>query len=134
MSIEINVARRAHHWLALLSISLIVITTASNLDATAATLAGSASLSWLAQADDLAKAVQLNNEVVRLLKAGKYDEATPLAEGVLAIYEKALGPDHPGVATALNNLASLYYEKGDYAKTEPLYLRMLDIHEKALGP
>ena len=29
----------------------------------------------------------------------------------LAIFEKALGPDHPYVASALNNLASLYKEE-----------------------
>ena len=38
---------------------------------------------------------------------GKYDEAKPLYERAIAIDEKALGPDHPGVATDLNNLAGL---------------------------
>jgi tetratricopeptide (TPR) repeat protein len=39
----------------------------------------------------------------------------------LAILEKALGPDHPNVATALNNLALLYKNQGRYADAEPLY-------------
>ena len=38
---------------------------------------------------------------------GEYDEAKPLYERAIAIDEKALGPDHPGVATDLNNLAGL---------------------------
>ena len=41
-----------------------------------------------------------------LLQAqGDYAEARPLYERALAIPEKALGPDHPDVATSLNNLA-----------------------------
>ena len=50
------------------------------------------------------------------------------------IFEKALGPDHPSVASALNNLASLYKEEARYADAEPLYKRALAIREKALGP
>jgi tetratricopeptide (TPR) repeat protein len=47
--------------------------------------------------------------------------------------EKALGPDHPHVATSLNNLAGLYYAQGQYAQAELLYQRALAILEKALG-
>jgi tetratricopeptide (TPR) repeat protein len=50
------------------------------------------------------------------------------------IDEKALGPDHPDVATNLNNLAKLLYTQGNYAAAEPLYRRALAIDEKALGP
>ena len=38
---------------------------------------------------------------------GRLDEAGPLYDRSLAIREKALGPDHPHVATALNNRAAL---------------------------
>jgi tetratricopeptide (TPR) repeat protein len=48
--------------------------------------------------------------------------------------EKALGPEHPNVATSLNNLAALYKAQGRYAEAEPLYRRALEIWEKALGP
>ena len=51
-----------------------------------------------------------------------------------AIWEKALGPDHPRVGTGLNNLAELYRTQGKYAEAEPLYNRALAIVEKALGP
>jgi tetratricopeptide (TPR) repeat protein len=53
---------------------------------------------------------------------------------VLAIFEKALGPDHPSVASALNDLAELYKKEARYADSEPLYKRALAIREKVLGP
>ncbi|MEN9216312.1 MAG: tetratricopeptide repeat-containing protein, partial [Gloeomargarita sp. HHBFW_bins_162] len=61
-------------------------------------------------------------------------EAIPLAQRSLAIREKALGPDHPDVATSLNNLAGLYELQGNYTQVLPLYQRSLAIREKALGP
>ncbi|HIJ83276.1 MAG TPA: CHAT domain-containing protein, partial [Magnetococcales bacterium] len=65
---------------------------------------------------------------------GQYAQAEPLHKRSLAIREKALGPDHPGVALGLNNLAGLYRTQGQYAQAEPLYKRSLAIWEKALGP
>ena len=38
---------------------------------------------------------------------GKLAEAEPFYQRALAVWKKALGPDHPHVAIALNNLASL---------------------------
>src|SRR5215469_373937 len=52
----------------------------------------------------------------------------------VAIFEKALGPDHPSVASALDNLAALYKAEARYADTEPLYQRALSIRENVLGP
>ncbi len=66
--------------------------------------------------------------------AGRYAEAEPLLQRSLAILEKALGPEHPHVATSLNNLAGLYRAQGKYAEAEPLLKRSLAISEKALGP
>ena len=37
----------------------------------------------------------------------KYTEAEPLYQRALAIWEKALGPEHPNVATSLENYAAL---------------------------
>lgn len=39
---------------------------------------------------------------------GSYDEAAPLYQRALAIREKALGLEHPDVATSLNNIAGLF--------------------------
>ncbi len=77
---------------------------------------------------------ELNKTIIELYGAGKFAEAVPLAQQALAIYEKALGPDHPNVAAALNNLAELYRNQGRYAEAEPLYKRALAIWEKARGP
>ena len=56
---------------------------------------------------------------------GRYADAEPLYKRSLAIREKALGPDHPDVATSLNNLAELYRAQGRYADAEPLYKRVI---------
>ena len=66
-------------------------------------------------------------------KQGRYADAEPLYKRALAIREKALGPDHPWLATSLNNLAMLYFKQGRYAEAEPLSKRSLAIGEKALG-
>jgi tetratricopeptide (TPR) repeat protein len=65
---------------------------------------------------------------------GKYAQAEPFFLRALAIWEQALGPDHPQVAYPLNNLATLYSEQGKYAQAEPFYRRALAIWEQALGP
>jgi tetratricopeptide (TPR) repeat protein len=82
----------------------------------------------------LEEAAQLNQVVDKLYGEGKYREAVAPAERALALREKALGPNHPDVATSLNNLALLYKDQGAYAKAEPLLARALDINEKVLGP
>jgi CHAT domain-containing protein/tetratricopeptide (TPR) repeat protein len=89
------------------------------------------SLPSFAQQDEIAA---LNAKIAELHRAGKYAEAIPLAHRALAIYEKALGPNHSDLAPGLNNLAFLYSKQGRYADAEPLYQRSLAIREKALGP
>ena len=83
-----------------------------------------------AQDDDLDA---LNQQVVELYQAGKYAEATPIAERMLGLTERRFGPDHPQVGTSLNDLALLYRTQGRYADAEPLYKRVLAIAEKAFG-
>ena len=63
------------------------------------------------------------------IRQGKYSEAEPLCQRALAIDEKALGPNHPNVATNLNNLAELYRAQGKYSEAESLYQRALAIDE-----
>ena len=67
-------------------------------------------------------------------KQGRYAEAVSLTKRALAIYEKALGPEHRKVALALNNLGWNYSEQGKYAEAEPFYKRSLAIYEKVRGP
>eukprot|EP00752_Nemacystus_decipiens_P012244 g10853.t1 len=71
--------------------------------------------------------------IVGLLR-GKYEEAGPLYERSLAIYEKVYGPDHPAVATALNNRAALLMKQGEYDEAGALYERSLAIRGKVFGP
>lgn len=78
-------------------------------------------------------AVALNAEVQRLYLAGKYVEATAIAKRSLAIREKALGPNHPDVATSLNNLGELYRLQGRFTEAEPLHVRSLAIRGQRLG-
>jgi tetratricopeptide (TPR) repeat protein len=65
---------------------------------------------------------------------GDSTAARPLYERALAIYKRALGPDHPNTAMVLANLASLLQAQGDLAGARRLYERSLTIYEKALGP
>ena len=44
-------------------------------------------------------------------------------QGLLAILEKALGPDHPVVAVSLNNLATLYDADGRIKESDELKKR-----------
>jgi tetratricopeptide (TPR) repeat protein len=79
-------------------------------------------------------AAALNKRLVELYQAGKFSEAMPLAQRALAIWEKALGPDHPDVATSLNNLAKIYRRQGRYTDAEPLNRRALAISRKRSVP
>jgi CHAT domain-containing protein len=94
-------------------------------------------LSWQsATAEDLelAEAEKLNQQVMQLYRQGQYAAAIPLAQSALAIFEKALGSNHPDVAAGLNNLAELYRAMGNYSAAEPLFQRSLAIREQVLGP
>lgn len=85
-------------------------------------------------ADPLEEARALNQKATELYKAGRYQEAVPLAQQALEIREKAFGPEHPDTAISLNNLALLYYDMRAYDQALPLYQRVLKIREKTLGP
>jgi tetratricopeptide (TPR) repeat protein len=75
-----------------------------------------------------------NQQAINLYKEGKYQEAIPIAEKVLDLDKKILGPENPLTVIAIGNLAILYNSIGDYAKAEPFYLQVLLIREKLLGP
>ena len=88
-------------------------------------------------APELAEAEELNGQVMALYHAGEYDKALPLANRVLLIREKFLGPDHWLVAEALRNLAELYSAKDKPEKAITAYQRYLTVFEKtidAYGP
>ncbi|MGR0480328.1 MAG: tetratricopeptide repeat protein [Candidatus Electronema sp. V4] len=82
---------------------------------------------------DKCRSCAFNDLAVVYIDMGRYAEAESLLKDDLLIKEKALGKEHPKVATVLNNLAGLYKAQGKYAEAEPLYKRSLEIWEKALG-
>ena len=83
---------------------------------------------------DLWEAERLNSLAVVSSSTGAHAEARGLNEQALAIFEQALGPDHPSVAMSLNNLAAVHEVTGAYAQARALNERALAIREQALGP
>ena len=61
---------------------------------------------------------------------GRYAEAEPLYQRSLAIREKALGPEHPDVATSLENYAALLRATGRSAEAGKMEARAKEIRAK----
>ena len=61
---------------------------------------------------------------------GKYAEADPLQKQVLAIREKALGPEHPNVAVLLENYAAPLLKTNREAMAPSMEARAKAIVEK----
>jgi CHAT domain-containing protein/Tfp pilus assembly protein PilF len=72
-----------------------------------------------------------SGKVIELIRAGKYNEALPLAQTMVADQEKR--PPSRDLAGALNNLAEVYSGMGRDAEAEPLYKRALGVMEKSGG-
>ncbi|MCX8072107.1 MAG: tetratricopeptide repeat protein [Candidatus Binatia bacterium] len=72
-------------------------------------------------------AISLNNLALLYQMQGDYAKAEPLYERSLVIREKALGPDHPDVATGLEHLADLYRATGRRSEPEALEQRAAKI-------
>ncbi|NET67072.1 MAG: tetratricopeptide repeat protein [Moorea sp. SIO1G6] len=83
--------------------------------------------------EQLAKAKQLNQQVIELYKQGKYSEAIPLAQDALRIRKQLLGEEHPDIATSLNDLGLLYDAMGRYEQAEPLLNQALEMRRRLLG-
>ncbi len=75
-------------------------------------------------------ATGLNNLAVLYEDQGKYAEAEPVHKRVLAIREKALGPEHPQVATSLKNYAALLRKIGRGEEASKMELRAQAIRAK----
>jgi tetratricopeptide (TPR) repeat protein len=68
-----------------------------------------------------------------LQSQGRLEEAVPFYERTLAILEKALGPEHPDVATSLENSATLLRETERTDEAEELETRAKAIRAKHAG-
>ena len=82
------------------------------------------------ESPDLIEADRLSVQVVELFKAGKIDEAIPVAKRVLKLREKSLGPHHRLVGDATSNLALVYLAAEKYGDAEGMLKRTLGIYEK----
>jgi CHAT domain-containing protein/Tfp pilus assembly protein PilF len=82
----------------------------------------------LAQNGDLsAQSARIN----ALRSAGKYAEALPLAQAMVASLEKT--SNSRDLAAALNNLGQILADQGHDDRAEPLYKRAIALMEKSLG-
>ncbi len=61
---------------------------------------------------------------------GKYAVSEPLHQRALAIREKALGPEHPDVATSLENYADLLRKTGRVSEATKMETRAKAIRAK----
>ncbi|MDA9412731.1 CHAT domain-containing tetratricopeptide repeat protein [Bradyrhizobium sp. CCBAU 45384] len=66
-----------------------------------------------------------------LRTAGKYSEALPLAQAMVAALEKT--SNNRDLAAALNNLAQIYADQGHDDQAEPIYKRAIALMEKGTG-
>ncbi len=72
----------------------------------------------------------LNNLAFLYHTQGNYAKAEPLYQRSLAIWEKALGPEHPNVAVTLANYAGLLRETGRAKKAAKMEARAKAIRAK----
>ncbi len=111
----------ARTWLKRVMVNIIIIATMGN-------AAPAAEPAFASKISDL------NQRISQIYNAGKYKEATPVAEKVLGAAEKALGPDHPNTLLSVYNLGNLYGAQGRYTEAEPLLKRALTGYERLSGP
>jgi tetratricopeptide (TPR) repeat protein len=74
------------------------------------------------------------NNAMGLYEQGRFAEALPLAQKLVVVDEKALGPNHLDFAKDLNLLGLLYHQLRHYAEAQTAYERSLAIREKQLRP
>ncbi len=75
----------------------------------------------------------LQTESKRLIDAGKYAEALPLAEKSLDLRERIRGSEHVDLYLPLINLFYIRFRRGEYARAEEYGLRALAITERSWG-
>ncbi len=75
-------------------------------------------------------ATSLNNLANLYKDQGYYAEAELLYKRALAIVEKALGPEHPHVATSLENYSALLRQTARADEAERMEARAITIRAK----
>jgi CHAT domain-containing protein/tetratricopeptide (TPR) repeat protein len=67
------------------------------------------------------------------LAHGRYADAVPFGERVLALQEQRLGPDRSDTLVAALNLADDYKAVGRYSEAEALLIRALEVSQRRFG-
>ena len=88
----------------------------------------------MSAAPDVSETARLSAQVVKLYQAGRYAEALPLAQQILATREKALPAGNLLIAEALGNLAAVQFRLNNNAPAETLARRALALYEQARPP
>jgi tetratricopeptide (TPR) repeat protein len=83
------------------------------------------------QPAEIAEADQLASQIVKLYNDEKYDEALPLAQRLLELRKRTVGPDHFLTGQALENLAEIFLAKGKKKEARAYYKQALPIFEKS---
>jgi tetratricopeptide (TPR) repeat protein len=82
---------------------------------------------------DHARSLDLQRQATELLNKGRFREAQPLLENVLALRRKVLGEEHPHTAAGYNNLAYIQQAQGKYNEAAEGHRKALAIRRKVLG-
>ena len=81
----------------------------------------------------LSEASALNQRLIELNQARKFDEAIPLARRVISLRTTVVGQSDLSVAQAISNLATLYVGKQDYELAEAEFRKALTIYQNSSG-
>jgi tetratricopeptide (TPR) repeat protein len=65
---------------------------------------------------------------------GQYAQARRYQEQAVALYEAALGPNHPDLAASLGLLSNTLYALGEYPRVREIQTRVLEIRRANLSP
>ncbi|HYH98712.1 tetratricopeptide repeat protein, partial [Hyalangium sp.] len=84
--------------------------------------------------DERLRASELNNYGAVLSELGRHEEALQAWQHVLALREKAVGPEHLDVASVVNNLGLMFWKMGRFEPAREQLSRSLALREKILGP
>lgn len=82
---------------------------------------------------EYAGSFSVQRQAEELEQKGRYQEAQPLREKLLASYRRLLGEDHPDTATAYLRLADNLFPQGKYPRAADTFRKALVIYRTALG-
>ena len=78
---------------------------------------------------ELAQAAELTAQVVELFKAGRYNEALPLAQKVVEIRQRLVSRDDPLLGTAYANLGEIYFALEKNKEAEESFQQARAVYE-----